>query len=50
MVQLKWGFKGVWGVLGIKGVQGGVWYNRGEKDGYGQGRLYRQAPFFTGRL
>ena len=28
MAPLKWGFRGV---LGIKGEQGGVWCNRGEK-------------------
>ena len=25
------GCMGVWGVLGIRGVQAGVWYNRSER-------------------
>ena len=31
MVPLKWGCRGVWDVLGIRGVWGGIWYNRSEK-------------------
>ena len=31
MVTLKWGCRGAMDVLGIKSVQGGAWYKRGEK-------------------
>ena len=33
MAPFKWGFRGVWHVLGITGLQGSVWYDRGENEG-----------------
>ena len=33
MLPLKWVCRGVWGILGIRAMWGGVWYERGEREG-----------------
>ena len=41
MVPLKQGSTGVWGVMHMRGVWGGVWYDRGEMKAPLHGNTYQ---------
>ena len=42
MVSWKWQSREVWGVMGIRGVWGGVWYGRDEMKAPPHGNTYEE--------